>query len=172
MITSLAFPCYWALSRVAHKITFQYKIIRRITSTANYLNKIKVRNCKLCRLCRQKTETIDHLFAECCKVTDLYKNIENWINLKLNLKVEINRMMKILGHVLQDLNFWPLNFILLVTRYYIFEQAVNEKPLNIYRLQNIIKYKYLEQECLSVCNSTSTAFRKSWHMWKSLFQDI
>ena len=49
--------------------------------------------------------------------------------------------MKILGNIEPGPNFWPLNFILLVTRHYIFTRAKKFGKLNIYHLQSILKKK-------------------------------
>ena len=80
--------------------------------------------------------------------------------------------MKILGCQEPLPYFFPLNFVLLITRYYIFTTARLHHHLNIYNLQQIIKCKYLEQQCLSKINNTNKEFSKKWSHWITLFSDI
>ena len=44
---------------------FQYKIINNIFGTNDYMFKTKQSTTKLYRLCKNSTETLSHLFAEC-----------------------------------------------------------------------------------------------------------
>ena len=79
--------------------------------------------------------------------------------------------MKILGCLEPLPYFWPLNFILLIMRY-IFTRTRLLGDLNIYHLQQIMKNRYLEQECLSKLNCTAKEFPKNESAWKILFQEI
>ena len=108
-----------------------------------------MKNCDLCRLYRECKETSLHLFSECNKVNDLWQNVQNWINSKIKIQITLDNAMKILFYHIQDEKFWPLNFILLITIYYIFTCVKQNSILNIYYLQKLIKTKFEEQEMLS-----------------------
>ena len=68
-----------------------------------------------------------------------------WIEARTQEKVNIAKKMKILGFLEPLSYFWPLNFILLITQYYIFTRTRLSQDLNIYHLQKIIKSNYFEQ---------------------------
>ena len=117
-------------------------------------------------------ETIVHLFAQCVKVEELWKNICSWVKSKLSLNLDLNIPTKILGHFKLDEHFWALNFVLIVTRKYIFTCSKTKKSLNIYHLQKLVKDKYQEQEALSRINSKEHTFEKKWLFWKHIFDNI
>ena len=69
-------------------IWFQYRIIRRILGTQEFLHKIKQSDSDICRLCGQCCETITHLFVVCNRVNSLWNNktlslsqLQNWLPL-------------------------------------------------------------------------------------------
>ena len=106
------------------------------------------------------------------KVEELWKNICSWVKSKLSLKIDLNNATKILGHFKLDEHFWALNFVLIVTRKYIFTCSKTKKSLNIYPLQKLVKDKYHEQEALSRINSKEHIFEKKWLFWKFIFDNI
>ena len=152
-------------------IWFQYRIIQRILGTNCYLQKIKISNTDLCRICGTQSETLVHLFSECNKVCELWLNIKNWIESKLRITLELNKNNYILGYYSCDLNFYPLNFILMIVRYYIFKCAMKGRDLNIYQAQLNVKEKFLEQQSLSILSKTNT-FDEKWSIWQSIFEGI
>ena len=68
--------------------------------------------------------------------------------------------------------FWPLNFVLLITLYYIFRKAKDSAHLNIYPLQTFIKRVFLEQESLSILNNSNVALSKKWVLWRNNFNAV
>ena len=126
----------------------------------------------MCSFCKIYLENTLHLLSECPYVVDLWTNVENWIRRKLNINIKLNAIMKIVGYYNFDEYYWPLNFILLISKYYIYQNSKKEKCLDIFSLQNIIKEKFLEQKYISRINSTSKLFEKRWHSWQYLFTDL
>ena len=54
-----------------------------------------------------------------------------------------------LGYNVQNEHFWPLNLFLIIARQYIFSCVRNKERINIFRLQQIAKEKFDEQESLA-----------------------
>ena len=50
----------------------------------------------------------------------MLENVRQWTSNKLGFNLIITNLMKILGYLSNDLNFWPLNLILVVTRRHVF----------------------------------------------------
>ena len=146
-------------------IWFQYRILQRIIGVQDLLFKTKISDNADCRLCNQNTETITHLFSECPISNNLWENVISWTEARTQEKVNITKNMKILGCLESLSYFWPLNFILLITRYYIFTRTRLSQDLNIYHLQKIIKTKYSEQESLSKMKNSGQEFMKKWSTW-------
>ena len=73
-----------------------------------------------CRLCKQEPESKIYIFEKCNKSNQLWDNIVHWIKYKLSLHLILSDTSKILGYIQMDIYFWQINFILLVTRNYIY----------------------------------------------------
>ena len=84
---------------------------------------MKISDTDNCRLCGEHSETITHLLSEYTKSISLWENLLFWIQSSINIRIDLNKTYKILGFIEQDQNFWPLNFILIITRFYIFTSA-------------------------------------------------
>ena len=153
-------------------VWFQYKIIHDILDTKQYLCNVKLITDNMCSFCNMHPETTLHLLSECSYVVDLWTNIENWIRRKLNIDIKLDVTMKIIGYYNFDEYYWPLNFILLFSKYYIYQSSKRGKSLNIFSLQNIIKDRFHEQKYISGINSTLKVFEKGWQFWQHLFTDL
>ena len=153
-------------------IWFQYKILNNILDTQYYLYKIKILDDNTCRLCNQHPETILHLFAECTKSSELWRNVKHWVFTRLGLNLDFDSGVKIFGYNDNNENFWPLNFMLIVTRYYIYWCAKKGFQLNIFHLQREIKKRFNEQKISSFMNNSNQLFEKRWSVWQNLFIDI
>ena len=66
----------------------QWKLLHNIYPTALFLKKIGKYNSDCCKYCNM-TETIEHFFATCSSVTNLWSKIELTILLKTNLKIKL-----------------------------------------------------------------------------------
>ena len=153
-------------------VWFQYKIIHDILDTKHYLDKVKLITDNMCSFCNMHPETTLHLLSECSYVVDLWTNIENWIRRKLNIDLKLDITMKIIGYYNFDEYYWPLNFILLFSKYYIYQSSKRGKSLNIFSLQNIIKDRFHEQKYISGINSILKVFEKRWQFWQHLLTDL
>ena len=163
--------CFWTIKD--NSLTwFQYRVLFRILGTRSYLYKIKIADSNLCGLCGSENETIVHIFTECSNVKELWINIVSWIENKLSAKFELDTATKLLGYHVQNEHFWQLNFILMITRQYIFSCVRNKARINIFRLQQIAKEKFEEQESLANINGQEQLFIRKWMFWKELFSGL
>ena len=163
--------CFYSV-RDNNVIWFQYRILNKILGSKDYLKKLKITTDNMCSFCGKYEENIDHLFNKCKEVTSLWTNIERWIKNKLGVNITLTTPMKILGYLIRDENFWPLNLVLIVTRRYIFWCSKNNFHLNIYFLQKEVRKTYDEQEALSKMNLQFDTFNRKWVFWKNLFIGI
>ena len=146
-------------------IWFQYRIINNILDTNNYLNKVKIQDYNTCHLCSASPETVNHLFAECDKALELWANVKQWVTNRTSIYLELNDTTKILGYITYDEKFWAANFILMVTRFYIYWCSKKKLDLNIFYLLRKIKSLYNEHRFLSELNGFQDIFDKRWTPW-------
>ena len=163
--------CFWCI-KDNRLIWFQYRIIYKLLGTREYLYKLKISDTDKCHFCNEESESITHMFALCPKVKDIWEVLKNWIRNVLKVAINFNSCTLILGYTNQDKNFWPLNFVLMCTRFYIFSSSRKKNQLNFHQLQNVIKSIYDEQKQLATINSTLFKFDKMWCEWKYLFRNI
>ena len=112
-------------------IRFQYRILNQILGTKSYLKKIKISSDDICSFCSVSGENIEHLFYECTKVSQLWDNVQRWVRMKTGVNITLTPTMKIIGYMIKDRNFWPLNLILTTTRKYIFWCSKKNFELNL-----------------------------------------
>ena len=153
-------------------IWFQYRILNKILGTKSYLKKLKIKTEDICTFCNAAEENLDHLFCQCREVSPLWENVEEWIKNKLRINITLTTSIQLLGYLIKDQHFWPLNLILMTTRKYIFWCSKNSFKPNIYLLQKEIKKTFLEQETLSKINSRQAQFNKRWNLWRNIFKGI
>ena len=115
-----------------------------------------------CGICGLAPESIDHLFAKCNKSNQLWENVAHWIKCKIGLQLNLSDSAKILGYLPMDGNFWPIKFILMVTRKYIYWSSKKGYVINIFHLQKEIKRVYLEQKLFFQLKSQNNKFVKIW----------
>ena len=151
-------------------IWFQYKILFGILGTKDFLFKMKIVDSNQCRLCGENAETIQHLFSQCEIVEHLWTDIKQWIKRKVNYRLHMTQITKIFGYFIQDQNFKPVNFILLISRKYIFWCAQNKFIPSFLKLKKLIQQRYCEQQYLAKLSS-SDEFDREMTTWKDLLSE-
>ena len=144
----------------------QYKIIHRILGVKYLLAKMKITNTSLCSFCGNQNETIQHLFYDCDRISELWENIRIWIRQKINIELNLNKLTVIMGYLNQDNHKIPINFLLLNTKAYIFYCSRKNKIPNIQELQKRIKNSISEERMLSKLRI------KEWHLWEKIVENI
>ena len=92
---------------------------------------------------------------------ELYQILDQRSSFELNLSAETI----ILGYLNTDTNFEPINFILLVTKHYLFNCASQSKMPRFHILKNRIQQSFAEQQMIARINSMEHAFDKNWLRW-------
>ena len=81
-----------------------------------YVRKLKLATNSICSLCNSHEEDIEHLFCKCSETSKLWDNLQEWIINKIGMKLLLTDPVKILRHLKNDDNFWPLNLIIMATK--------------------------------------------------------
>ena len=88
-----------------------------------------------CRLCSSNEETMLHLFVECQVTSKFLADLILWVNTKLDINIEIKPFDFLLGYLLLDQHFIPMNTLYILAKYYIFICAYNQRSPNILEFQ-------------------------------------
>ena len=152
---------------------FQYRILFRIIGVRKYLKITHIEESSVCRLCIDSEETISHLFYNCNKSKEFWKNISDWIRIKLELLWSFDLEQVIFGYLLHDKNFEPINLLILTAKLYIFRCAKNFKTLNIYQFQKKFQSIFAEQiTLLKLKEIGKNMSLQNWLSWEPLFENI
>ena len=114
---------------------FQYRILHRISATNDLLYKPHIKQDDLCSFCGLLTEKIEHLFWHCNVVVEFWESIERWIERwffkRIQFSLNIDKQTAIFGITFNRHFNKPINYILIITRYYIYKCRINNKRLNL-----------------------------------------
>ena len=123
----------------------------------------------LCTFCGEEVEKLEHLFWQCNTVNTFWENIEQWIYDQNNYLINIDKVRAIFGILNASKIYIPVNYILTVTRYYIYNCKLNENNLTILGWQRFVK-QYLEVEkMIAIKNDTYMQFNTNWGKWLRTF---
>lgn len=148
---------------------FQYRIIHRIIATNDLLMKMNIRQGNLCTFCNLEQEKIEHLFWHCNVVNEFWDIINQWIFEKTNHMINIDKHRAIFGIPNTLRAMQPINYILILTRYYIYTCRVNSSNPVFVNWKNTVN-KFLETEKLiAVKNSTYDKMKIHWGKWFNIF---
>ena len=143
-----AFKIYFKLIQDNNLIWFQYRILHRILGTQKLLSKIGKTSTPKCLLCKSHPESIIHLFAFCPCTINFWDRVKLWIESRTGITLNLGPLEHILGYQ-KNLNFLPINLIILAVKTYIFSNSRIFRNLNIMELKEKIKIIYDEQKLLA-----------------------
>lgn len=151
---------------------FQYRIIHRILATNDLLLKLNIRNNNLCTFCGILPEKIQHLFWHCHVVLEFWETIEQLFLQKIHYALNVNKQTAIFGITHNICYNRSINYILILTRYYIYKCRLNNKSLNIQAWKNEIKHFILIEKLIAIKNDTFEKFTKEWEKWSPIFEEV
>ena len=101
---------------------FQYRILRRVLTTIDYLYKRKVIDSDRCTFCKTEKETISHLLWDCTYSETFWKHVLEWItkNTPHVRSHNITEQLVIFGVKDDATTDKVLDLIMLIAKYYIF----------------------------------------------------
>ena len=134
-------------------VYLQYKIINQILGTRSLLFKMSITNDKHCSFCKEKAETISHLFFDCNQVALMWQVLYDWIYNKTSNRIIPEKKSILLGYTEPYPTPIPINTINMITKSYIFHCSKNNTKLNIYHLQTRIKTSLETLEFISRTNN-------------------
>ena len=129
---------------------------------------MSIKNNGKCLLCDNCPETLIHLFCLCPQVAILWKEVENWIHSRTNIKVKL-RVPEILFGYLKSNYFIPLNTIILGTKNYIFSASRKNHSLALLKLKPKLELLYNDQYFMAKVNSKENYFENCWVGFNQLF---
>ena len=110
---------------------FQYRILRRIIATNDLLFKLQIKQDDLCSFCGLLPEKIEHLVWHCNVVVELWESTERWLLESIQFLLIIDKQTAIFAITFNRHFNKPINYIRIITRYYIYKRRIKNKRLNL-----------------------------------------
>lgn len=148
---------------------FQYRILHRILATNDFLYKCKIKQNNLCTFCKTLPETIEHLFWYCELVQAFWDKIEAWVTDNSNYSLIIHKHSAIFGITLNKVFNKPVNYMLMLTKYYIYKCRIHNKPLILKLWQLEVKNFIVTEKMIAIKNNYYDKFVREWGNWLELF---
>ena len=94
--------------------------------------------------------------------------------MKIGVLINLKPQDMIFGYLQKDVNYDLINLLVICTKKYIFQYAINYNKINIYVFQKKIKstfYEHLTLLKLKDTNEKQNQIHK-WSTWEPLFNDV
>lgn len=141
----------------------QFQILHRIIPTNDFLHKIKVKESPACSFCKSANETIEHLFADCYCVKEIWESCEEWLLRKFEMQVTFDKNLILFGKYKERILYKVHNLLILITKQYIFASRYKEVPkLNFNALENIITNRISLEKYILLKNCRFSEFERHW----------
>ena len=150
---------------------FQLRLLHIILATNDLLLKCGITQDSLCTFCRRVPKTIEHLFWYCNVVMEFWENIENWIYEKNLYLVNIDKKRALFGICNQSEFSKHINYILILTRLYIYKCRINNKGLNIAEWVKELKFFIHIEKKIAMKADRFPKFIKYWQKWLQIFEN-
>ena len=137
----------------------QFKLLHHRTAINEKLYTMKLSETSLCQICKTSIETIEHAFLECPSVTTLWRQIENWISLKIKKAVKLTNIDKILGRLSSD---EIIDRIILCTKTVFFNNRKKGKLHQINDVKRALFRQLRIEEYKASISTNDTQFVETW----------
>ena len=139
---------------------FQFRILNRILTTNILFKKLKIQEEDLCSYCNEDRETISHLFYDCVKVKEFWRNTERWLSQYCIEPVRFSREDVLLctANEKQVLH----NHIILMVKYYIYCNKFKKEILSRQHVINCGKRQCTIEKQVAYSQKKLTMYYQKW----------
>ena len=149
---------------------FQYRLLHRILATNDFLFKCNIKQDNLCNFCKRFPEKLEHIFWYCTLIMEFWEDIEMWIYEKSNYLLNIDMQRAILGITNVTENNKSINYILILTRYYIYKCRINgNRPSIAEWIKEVTFFIHIEK-MIAIKTDRYPIFIKHWGKWLNLLE--
>ena len=120
---------------------FQYKLLHRILPSNKFLYQIRYIDKPNCSFCDNEDETLEHLFFQCQYVFSLWESLKVYLQVNIDLNLNLS-LQTILFGIVDQTSAKSANYIILMTKYYIYLCKCNNSKLNVNTALKFIHNKY------------------------------
>ena len=148
---------------------FQYRIIHRVLGTNELLHKMNMRQNPDCVFCKEESESIEHLFWTCPKISEVWDELNLWIYRETEIELPLNLEIVLFGILDKNDKNYIRNLIIILAKFYIYRCKLNEDQVNIIALRSYLKENLNFEKTIFQKNNPPQKFLNYWNPWMALF---
>ena len=77
-----------------------------------------------CAFCNNLPETLQHLFYDCNKVREFWRNVEKWIFIKTGIRISFTKNKLLFGMMTEVKMSKNINWFIINVKYYIYGKYI------------------------------------------------
>ena len=147
---------------------FNYKFLMGIVRTNKDLFKFKLVNSSLCDFCGQSPEDIYHLFWGCHYSQIFWVSLANILS-TCNIDVDINFANIALGIPALKQNKTPINYSLLLAKYYLFRCKCRQERLVYNHFKDYLKEKINVEKHIAIRKGKLDLHNAKWSNFSQIY---
>lgn len=150
---------------------FQYRLLCGIIPTNRLLFLWRLTDSDMCSFCEHETEDEIHLFSDCVKIQNLWNSIKNFIvnNERNNVSQELVWSSKnIIFSTVHPRADNVINFIVTITKQYIFRVRCTKSVLNYQHLEDYIEQIYQLENNIAIHKRKWKRHVQKWSCLKEI----
>ena len=160
-----SFRRIYQTTNVARYRSFQFRLQQRALVTNIHLVKWGMAESDLCELCKVERETMLHLFVKCEKTKKLWEEVKKYLKDLGAIEEEISMQpANILFNTVLSRSNSVANFIVLITKYYIYSQRCMGKSLFMKELEAKLRHVQNIEKFIAVKNNKLGLHYKKWNL--------
>ena len=148
---------------------FQYRINNRILATNSFIYKIGYISSDLCTFCSRESESLEHLLLLCETTQNIWQQLQQWLNQKASLNINISNEQIIFGILGKNNN--AINYILILVKFHIYKSKMQKKIPDFANIKRELEYAYKIEKYIACQNMKVDNFNKKWSTCHLLFTD-
>ena len=138
---TLIFQIPFRIIKEPYLQSFQYKIVNRILNCKENLFKWKLNENNTCQLCNE-VDTIEHHLVNCSASKVIWDKLKRWLFSNINIKFMFTECEIIFSlPFIKEAETELINFVIIITKWYINNAKSNDKPLYFIELLRVIEDK-------------------------------
>jgi hypothetical protein len=148
--------------------TFQYKVLFNLIPCKLYLFRIKKSDNYNCNKCNE-IDNISHCLYSCTEILRFWKTFEGWWNEMMNESVKIDKRLVIIGDTRKNNSNDKLNACLLIAKWFLYSEKLNEHSPFFYKFLCHLKYKLRIEKIIYIRNNK---YNKYLNLWEHIEEHI
>ena len=149
----------------------QYRILHHILTTNRSVAKFNENQSHLCTFCNDHSETIEHLFWDCEKVSIFWANLTQLINKRCQHvhNFRLDKQLILFGQSSCMYTDSVCNLMILMAKFFIYRSKVKNTPL----LLNMFITEFYQRYCTEkIITKFYQNFKNEWNPYLCLFRGL